>query len=52
MGNTLIDKQKFRKIVQNTYKEFKIKERTGKTKSATISEIVRMIKKELKEDVN
>lgn len=52
MSKTLIEKEKFKAIVQKSYKQFKIKERESKTRSATITEIVRMIKKELKEDVN
>ena len=52
MSKTIIEKEKFKKIVQGSYKQLRIKDREGKTRSATISAIARMIKKELKDDAN
>lgn len=40
------------KMIKNTYILFKEKEKLNKTKSATINDIVKMIKKEVKENVN
>lgn len=52
MSNTIIEKEKRRAIIQDTYRCFRVKEREGKTRSATILDIVKMIKKELKENVD
>ena len=42
-------KEKLSNILQNTYKCLRDKEKNGDTKSTTISNIVRMIEKELKD---
>ena len=52
MSKTEIDRETRRNIIQNTYRCFKAKERENKTRSATINDIVKMIKKELKEDAD
>ena len=52
MSSTIIEREKRKTIIQNTYRCFRVKEREGKTKSATIADIVKMIKKELKENAD
>lgn len=52
MSDFAVEREKRKDIIQKTYKEFKNKEKQGKTRSATISSIVSMIKKELKENAN
>lgn len=52
MSDTVIIREKRRNIIQNTYRLFKVKEREGKTRSATITDITKMIKKELKENAD
>lgn len=52
MSKTVIEREKRRAIIQNTYRCFRTKEREGKTRSATITDIVKMIKKELKENAD
>lgn len=52
MNDFAIEKEKRKELIQKTYKEFKYKEKQGKTRSATISSIVSMIKRELKENAN
>lgn len=52
MNKTIIEREKRKAIIQGSYRAFKIKEVEGKTRSATITDIVKMIKKELKEDAN
>lgn len=52
MSKTEIVREKRKAIIQNTYRCFRVKEKEGKTRTATINDIVKMIKKELKEDVN
>ena len=51
MSNVL-KKEKLNKMVQESYKIFRKKEKNGWTKSATVNELVKMIEKELEEDVN
>lgn len=52
MSKVVIDRAIRKNIIQNTYRCFRIKEREGKTRSATINDIVKMIKKELKENAD
>lgn len=52
MSKTVIEREKRKNIIQGSYRAFKIKEKEGKTRSATINDIVKLIKKELKEDAN
>lgn len=52
MSKTVIDSEKRKNIIRETYRCFKVKERESKTKSATITEIVKKIKKELKENAD
>ena len=52
MSKTVIEREKRKAIIQNTYRLFRTKERVGKTRSATITDIVKMIKKELKENAD
>lgn len=52
MSKTVIEREKRKAIIQNTYRCFRVKEREGKTRVATILDIVKMIKKELKENAD
>ncbi len=52
MNKTIIEKEIIKTLIKNTYQCFREKERDGKTKSATIADIVKMIKKELKNNAN
>ena len=40
MSSTIIEREKRKAIIQNTYRCFRVKEREGKTRSATIADIV------------
>lgn len=52
MNSMGIDRAKRKTIIQESYRQFRIKDREGKTRSSTINEIVKIIKKELKEDAD
>jgi hypothetical protein len=52
MSKTVIDRETRKKIIQGTYHCFRVKERENKTRSATITDIVKLIKKELKENAD
>ena len=52
MSKTIIEREKRKMIIRKSYYLFRIKERENKTKSATIADIIKVIKKELKEDAN
>ena len=52
MSKVVIDRAIRKNIIQGTYRCFRVKEREGKTRSATINDIVKMIKKELKENAD
>lgn len=48
MTNIKIDDKKRHNIIIGTYKEFHLQSKTKQTRSATISKIIELIKKELK----
>lgn len=52
MSKPEIDREKLKTIIRESYKLIGEKERKGKTKETTINEIVKMIKKEVKENDN
>ena len=52
MSETVIDRETRKKLIQGTYHCFRVKERENKTRSATITDIVKLIKKELKENAD
>ena len=49
MSKTVIDKDKMKIIIQKTYKEIRIKEKSNATKGTTISNIVKMVEETLKD---
>lgn len=52
MSKTVIDRDTRKAIIQGTYKCFRSKERENKSKSQTIMDIVRLIKKELRDNAD
>lgn len=52
MSKTIIEREVRKKIIQDTYHCFRVKERENKTRSSTINDIVRILKKELKENAD
>jgi len=52
MSEFILDKATRKKIIQGTYKCFRNKELNGKSRATTITEIVNMIKKEVRENAD
>lgn len=52
MSKPEIDREKRRTIIKESYRLIEKKEREGKTKEDAINEIVKMIKKEVKDNDN
>ena len=52
MNNVQIDKTKLKNIIQYSYRQFRKREREGISRNQTIDEIVKMIKKELKDNAD
>lgn len=52
MNNVQINRIKLKNIIQYSYRQFRKKERENLTKNQTIDEIVKMIKKELKDNAD
>ncbi len=52
MGKMIIDKGKMNIIIKGSYARFRAKERENKSRSTTILDIIKIIKKELKENAD
>ncbi len=52
MSKTVIDREKGKKIIYESYKIIRKKERENSTKESAVNEMVKMIKKEVKENDN
>ena len=52
MSRPVIDREKRKKIIHESYRIIRKKERENSTKESAVNEIVKMIKKEVKENDN
>lgn len=52
MSEVVIDKFKLNKIIAQSYNEIKKKETDGRSKDQVVLEIIKIMKKELEEDVD
>ena len=52
MSDVVIDKFKLSKIIAQAYNEIKKKETDGRTKDQVVADIIKIMKKELEDDVD